>query len=793
MDIKNHYIAFVLCTFVCITQLNGQEIFTLSGTVKDNGEAIAGVDVDVSEEYFTTTDEVGFYTLTLPKERYVITFSTIDYKTVSKEVDLQEDQELHIEMEFLDSDNEQLNEVVFTGNQSFQKTDLGSPQMSMIELNSSTIKKVPVVLGEADVIKTLQMLPGITNAGEMSSGFNVRGGAEDQNLVLLDEAPVYNSTHLFGLFSIYNADVIKDVELYKGGIPARYGGRISSVLNITQKDGVIDRLKLQGGIGIVSSRLTIETPMIQDKGSFLLAGRGSYGHLFLKLSDNPNSAYFYDINAKANYSINENNHIFLSGYYGYDVFNLENTFKNSYGNSIINLRWNHLFKENLSSNVSLIYSKYNYNLELDFPGLEWDSHIKNYQIKYDFDYHLNKKLRFDFGVNGIYYDFNPGVIKPASANSGINNRTLDTKKAVETSLYFDAEYKMSEKLTLLGGLRFNHFIRLGKQTLNEYLNDLPVFYNPTLNIYQRGVVTGQTTYDHTIKTFNGLEPRFALSYQFNDRSSVKINYNRINQYIHLISNTNSTTPLDVWAPSGKFIEPQKADQIGLGYFRNISEGMYSLETETYYKVIKNRIDYINGADLIANNTIETEILAGEARAYGLEILFRKNRGRLTGWLGYTLAKAEQRTPGGNAGGPGINNGEWYNTSYDRTHNVTLTGNYRLNSKWSFGFNFTYQTGRPVTYPNGQYQYEGLSIPSYSSRNKNRLPAYHHLDISAIYKPNRRPDTRWKGEWIFGFYNIYNRKNTSSITFNQNGETGFNEASRLSIFGIVPTISYNVKF
>jgi len=771
-----------------------QERFTISGILKDqtNGETLLGATVLIKGTSIgTTTNEYGFFSLTIPKGTYTFVISYLGYIRLEKEIDLNVSQKFNIE---LLEDNALLDEIVLTVAES-KKVNLRTPQMSVTKLSAKTIKQIPALLGEVDIVKSIQLLPGVTNAGEGASGFNVRGGAEDQNLVLLDEAVIYNSSHLFGFFSVFNADAIKDVKLYKGGIPAQFGGRVSSVLDIIQKEGNSKKFGVTGGIGAVSSRLTLEGPTFKDKGSFIVAGRASYAGIFLKMANNESTAGFYDFNLKTNYAINENNRLYLSGYLGNDNFKIDKAFKNTYGNISGNFRWNHIFNDQLFSNFSLIYSRYDYILDLDLVKLDWKSDINNYNLKYDVNYFFTDKMKFNFGISGIYYKFNPGLIRPFGANSGINRMKLDNKFAFEGGAYVSLEHKISGNLNIIYGIRYSMFNRLGNQILNNYQDNLPVVYDANLGVYMRANAIGETSYSsgESISSFGNFEPRFALSYQLNRNSSVKASFNRIAQYLHLISNTTSATPLDVWAPSGKFIEPQLANQYAVGYFKNFKNDIYSLETEAYYKTIDNRIDYIDGSDLIGQNNIETEILAGESRAYGLELLLRKNKGNFTGLLSYTLSKSEQRTPGGVAGGLGINDGEWYNTAYDRTHDFSFTGNYKLNEKWSFGSNFAFQTGRPVTYPNGQFQYNGLSVATYDNRNANRLPAYHRLDISATLTPRKNKGRKWKGEWIFGIYNVYNRKNAASISFGQNDTTGSNEAIRTSIFGIIPSVSYNFKF
>lgn len=779
---------------LCASPIQAQNNFTISGTVteKSNGETLFGTSIFLKGTTIgAITNEYGFYSISAPKGSYTLVFSHMGYKDISLEVILDRNQKIDVEIEEFST---QLDEVEVTAEEP-ERAILRKPEMSISKLNIKTVKQMPVVLGEVDIIKSLQILPGITNNGEGSSGFHVRGGAVDQNLVLLDEAIIYNTSHLLGFFSVFNADAVKDLKLYKGGIPARFGGRVSSVLDVRQKDGNSKNFALTGGIGAISSRLAAEGPIFNDRGSFLIAGRGSYAHLFLKLAGEKNSASFYDLNLKTNYNLNDNNKLYLSGYFGRDVFNFDGSFSSSYGNASGNLRWNHIFNDRLFSNLSLIYSKYDYELEIVDFEFDWVSSITNYNAKYDLKYYFNDAFKLDFGISTIKYEFDPGQIKPKGPDSAINELQLDKKRALESAAYINAEHKLTDRLTAQYGVRFSHFNRMGGQPLNEYANDQPLVYNNTLRIYERQDPIGETIFkrSESIKNFSHLEPRLSLAYQLNDYSSIKLGYSRAAQYIHLLSNTSSVTPLDVWTPSGKYVEPQLSDQYAIGYFRNFVDKMYSLEVETYYKTVDNRIDYIDGSDLIGTNTIETEILNGESRAYGIEVLLRKNEGPLTGWISYTLSKSEQRTPGGNAGGPGINNGDWYNTPFDRTHDISLTGAYQLNEKWSFGTNAIFQTGRPVTYPNGQYQYEGISVASYSDRNADRLPAYYRLDVSATYRPNRRPDKRWKGEWVFGIYNVFNRKNAAAISFGQNFETGANEATRTAIFGIVPSITYNFKF
>ena len=770
-----------------------QERFTLSGVITDesSNETLIGANIIIpSLQTGTTSNEYGFYSITLDKGIYEFQISYLGFKSIVQTINLDKDQTLNFK---LVEDSQSLDEIVIV--EDVEKLNIRKPQMSLNSLSINTIKQIPVVLGEVDLIKSITLLPGVTTAGEGASGFNVRGGAADQNLILLDEATIFNSSHLFGLFSVFNPDAIKDIKLYKGGIPAKYGGRVSSVLDIYQKEGNSNEFKMNGGIGLVSSRLLAEGPLKKEKGSFLLGGRSSYAHLFLPLFDIDNIAYFYDLNTKLSYRLNDRNNIYLSGYFGRDVFNISDSFENAYGNAVINFRWNHLFSDKLFSNLSLIYSDYDYDLKLNFVEFDWTSGIRNFNVKYDLKHYISNDFKLQYGLNSIYYKFNPGDIKPTTETSGINPFKLIDKYAFENAIYVDAEHQVTDKLALSYGLRLSSFTRLGQDELNVYQNDNPLIFNPELKIYEKAEPIGTESYKRSdlIKSFANLEPRLALAYQLNEQSSVKMSYNKMSQYLHLLSNTSSPTPLDVWTPSGKYVKPQILHQFALGYFKTINENNYNLEIETFYKTIKNRIDYIDGADLIANNAIEQVILNGKARAYGLEVLFRKNEGDFQGWIAYTLSKSEQQTKGRTPEEIGINNGLWYNTPYDKTHDISITASYKLTNKWSFSSNFLFQTGLPATFPNGQYEYNGISIPIYEARNSSRIPTYHRLDVSAKYIPKSNSDKKWQSEWVFGLYNAYNRKNASSISFRENRTTGANEALKLSLFGIIPSVSYNFKF
>lgn len=786
----SRYFLFACSLLFCLS-LSAQQKHTLSGTVTDasNGEKLLGVNLLIKgTQMGTSTNEYGFYSLTLPEGEYTLQVEFLGFKTIEESLLLKGNQHRNYKLQ---EEGIALDGIEIKA-QRTPKADIRTPQTSVVSVPIETIKKLPVLVGEVDIIKSLQQLPGVSNAGEASSGFNVRGGASDQNLILLDQATIFNASHLFGFLSIYNADAIRDMKLYKGGMPARYGGRISSVLDVYQKDGNNTQYHATGGIGVLSSRLLAEGPIVKDKASFLVGGRASYAHLFLKLTDNKNSAYFYDLNTKLNYKLNDKNSLYLSGYFGRDIFDLAQTIKNSYGNSLVNLRWNHLFSDQLFSNLSLIYSDYYYGLNVDISGFKWDSWVRNFNLLYDFKHYLSDKVKLGYGLQATYYDFNPGELTPIG-DATIRHKVLPHKYALETGFYGDIEHKISEHLTFSYGLRWSSFFHLGKRTMNKYLNDEAVVFNPAQRIYERATPIGEKEYKRgdLIDVYAHFEPRLSMAYALDDNRSIKASYARMAQYLHLISNTASPTPLDVWAPSDSYLKPQYSDQFALGYATNLKEDTYSIETEIFYKTVQNRLDYIDGANLIANESIEREVLPGHTRAYGWELLVRKNTGKFTGWLSYTYSKSEQQTPGRTDQETGINNGNWYATAYDKPHNFSLTGTYTFNKKWSASAVFTLQSGIPGNFPVGRYKYFDVSISNYSARNAYRLPLYHRLDVSLSYTPH--PERKWKSEWVFGAYNVYNRYNASSIYFRNNKETRQSEAVKLSIFGIVPSITYNFTF
>ena len=749
-----------------------QKSFTISGYIQDSDskELIIGASVIVQElKIGTITNSYGFFSLTLNEGNYNLNFQNLGYENESLNLILDKNISLNIFLkEYVDS----LDEVVLSKN--IEDVDIKLPILSMNILSGKTIRQTPVVFGESDLLKTIQLLPGVSSAGEGSSGFNVRGGAADQNL-----------------FSVFNSDAIKEVKLYKGGIPSSYGGRVSSVLDVYQKDGNNQKFEANGGIGSISSRFLIEGPIQKNKSSFLFASRGSYAHLFLKLTDIENIAYFYDLNTKSNFVLNDRNKIYVSGYFGRDVFKLQDTFSNTYGNNTLNLRWNNLINEKTFSNTSLIYSNYYYGLQLDFGGFDWESSIKNLNLKFDIKNYFSSKFQFNYGINLLYFDFNPGEISPLNEDSGINYSKLNAKYAIESSLYFDVINKINSNLSIRYGFRFNQFLRLRQQGLQSYINDNPLDYDENLRIYNPAnpLINSFDNNSSVFKTYNNIEPRMNISYSSGNQS-LKLSYNRLNQYLHLISNTSSPTPLDIWVPSGPYLKPQILDQFAFGFYKTSKP--IKFESEIFYKKIKNRLDYVDGADLVGNDNIETVVISGGARAYGIEFLLKKIQGSHKYWIAYTFSKSEQKTPGRNRIETGINFSNWYNTPYDKTHDLSINSEYKINNKLKLVGNFIYQTGQPTNYPNSQYNYMNLNIPNYGERNSSRLPNYHRLDINLTLQPNKRKG-KIESTWVFGIYNLYNRDNAASIIFRRNNETLKNEAVQISIFGIVPSVTYNFKF
>ena len=772
---------------LCISAITiAQEKYTISGYVKSaaSGEELIGATVYLKGQAIGVSANVyGFYSLTLEEGDYSIAYSYIGYEEKVIEVNLTENIQRNVEL------TEQVNSidvVEITGEKS--EDNIKSVEMSVNKIDSKTIKKIPALLGEADVVKSILLLPGVSTVGEGSTGFNVRGGGIDQNLVLLDEAPVYNSSHLFGFFSVFNPDAVKNVKLIKGGIAPEYGGRLSSILDIRMKEGNKKELEGTGGVGVIFSRLAIEGPLKKDKSSFLIAGRRSYADILAKpfLNDNLQDSkfYFYDLTAKVNYEINENNKLYLSGYFGRDVFG--SGFLFNWGNATATLRWNHIFSKKLFMNLTAFYSDYDYAFGVgeDDPAndFEWNSSIISSSIKPDFSYYLNNNNTIRFGAQAIYYDFKPAIATFASEGQR-NDISLPEKYGLETGIYFQNEQKLNARTSLLYGIRFSRFNYLGGANKQNYRDTIPGVARPldSEESFKRS---------ETIAAYNNLEPRFSIKYDLNEFSSLKGSYNRMTQYLHLISNTVASTPVDIWLPTSNNIKPQIADQVAIGYFRNFKQNKYETSAEIYVKDFQNQIDYIDNADIFFNEQLEGELLSGDGRAFGLEVYVKKNTGKLTGWISYTISRSERQVNG-------ISNGEWYPTRFDRMHNLSVVNSYELNKKWSFSANFVYSTGTPATFPTNRYEIQGVVVAHNvdNQRNNFRVPSYHRLDLSATLTPEKNKDRKIKGEWVFSIYNVYNRRNPFSIYFEQNeNNPQQTDAIRYAVIGsFVPAVSYNFNF
>lgn len=788
----------IVSLLLCSSQIWAQDANLFAGYVYDaaTGNPIIKANVkNNNSSFYLKTDENGYFFSSKAFGSVTLTIEKEGYQTYTEEINHTEaaTRTFYLIPENTNTSAEELDEIVITTS---NKINIRKPEMSVNKLTAAEIKKMPVVLGETDILKSILLLPGVVNSGEGTSGFNVRGGGSDQNLLLLDQTSVYGSSHLYGFFSIFNNDAVSNIKLYKGGIPARYGGRGSSVLEINQKNGDFKDFKATGGIGLLSSRLMVEGPVIKDKLSYLFAGRASYAHLFLKLTDIKSAAYFYDLNTKWSYLLNDKNQLYFTGYFGRDIFKFSDSFNNKFGNTVANLTWNSTYTSKINSEASLRYSDYYYGLTLNFVGFIWDSGIKNYDFNYKINHQINDKLSLKYGISSLYYDFNPGTIEPNKPDSQINSFQIPHKYAWENAVFIEAEQEVNSFLSVNYGLRYSMFNRLGEENINLYENNNPVVYNQQTDTYEKAAPIGTQFYgkNKTISKFDTFEPRIAVSVKLTEDRSVKTSYNRMAQYVHLISNTTSATPLDIWEPSGPYVKPQIVDQYAVGYFQNLNDNMYSLEIESYFKLGKNRLDYIDGADLIGNRAIEQVLLNGKTEAYGLEFLFRKNEGKLTGWVAYTIAKSMQQTAGRTPEETGINNGEWYRTPHDRLHDLSVVGNYEFNKKWNFNASFILQSGRPVTYPDGKYEFLGFQVPNYGNRNNYSMPAFHHLDLSATYTPTKNANRNWQSEWVFGIYNVYNRKNAASISFKSIEDSkNLTETTKLSIFGIVPSVTYNFKF
>jgi hypothetical protein len=772
--------------------MSAQENYTISGYITDaeSGETLIGATALVKEiGNGAVSNEYGFYSISVPKGKYTLEFSYIGFGNVIKPFSLSANYKLDVEMSEMKNE---LAEVVVTAKE--EDGNVREVNMSVNKLDITTIKSMPTLLGEVEIIRSLQLLPGVNSVGEGATGFNVRGGSIDQNLILLDEAPVYNSSHLFGFFSVFNPDAVKDVKLYKGGIPSRYGGRLSSILDVRMKEGNKKKLNINGGVGFIFSRLSVEAPIITDKSSLIVAARRSYIDVlakpFLSESLDGSELNFYDLTLKTNYDINDKNRLFISGYFGRDNFGFGDQAGFNWGNKTGTIRWNHLFSERLFSNLTFYFSDYDYQIKFGNDSqnkFDWNASIQNIGVKPEFSFFLKPGNLLKFGGQSILYTFDPGNAVGVSEGEE-RDFSLPQKYAMENAVYVENEIDITTTIKANYGLRLSSFTYLGKGTAYEYADGIPG---------ERRYATSSTEYDdwENIKTYYNFEPRLSLQMQLSSNNSIKASYNRTTQYIHLVSNTTAATPVDVWTPSTNNIRPSTADQVAFGYFQNLNDNAYELSAEVYYKTMNNLVDYIDGADLLLNQFIEGDLIEGEGRAYGIELMAKKTKGKFSGWLSYTLARTERQTPG-------INGGEWYASRFDQLHNLSLTGFYEINDRWTTSANFAFNTGSPTTFPTTRYTIQDFVVPHNANEERNnvRLPNYHRLDLSITRKGEIKEGKRWTGDWVFSVYNVYNRKNAFSIFFAQEdgripiGSSVNTDAYRLSVIGsFIPSVSYNFKF
>jgi len=763
--------------FFSLPQISKGQDYVLNGYVSDSssGERLIGSTIQVLDGgNSVSTNSYGYFSLSIPKGEVTVLVSHVGYEVELKTLSLHSDQRLDVE---LTRQSKVLDEVVISNQR--EQSILRSPQMGQTKLQIEELKNIPVIFGERDVLKTIQLLPGVTSGGEGSTDFYVRGGGGDQNLILLDEATVYNTSHLLGFFSTFNSDAIKDVSLYKGGIPAQFGGRASSVMDVKMLEGNKKDLRGEGGIGLIASRLKLEGPLKKGKSSFMLSGRRTYADLFLKLSKdkdiNESSLYFYDFNTKLNFELDDRNTLFVSGYFGRDAMSYSDLFSFDWGNRTATMRWNHIFNQKIFSNTSLIYSDFTYNVDVQASNADFEisSVIQNLNFKQDFDYYTSSNNKLKFGLHFLYRNVNPASIS-ARENTGVNDLGIESRRGIELDGYASYEWKWNERISTITGLRINNFIALGPGTFYGFDAD--------------GIRESEETYRSSdiVKHYLNLEPRWSMRYLLNAQSSIKASYNRVTQNLHKLTNTTSSLPTDQYVISSKNVKPQVVDQVSAGYFRHVFGERYELSIESYYKWMQNQIDFRNGADLQANVYLEGELLYGKGRSYGLEWILEKNKGRLSGWLSYTLSKSERQIDP-------INNGNWYNARQDRTHDLSLVLMYQLSEKWTLGSAFTYFTGNAVTFPRGKYEIENQTMYYYTDRNADRMPDYHRWDLSATYEP-KNDHKKWHSSWSFGVYNAYNRKNAYLIDFREN-EINKNQIDtyRVALFGIIPSVTWNFKF
>jgi len=768
----NRYFLLVF-TMLCIFQIQfafGQEKFVVNGNLKDQttGEAIIRAVIRIEElpSIGVLSNEYGFYAIALPKGKYTLIVSQLGYEKYKEQIQLDSNLNLTI---FLKSANT-LKEVVV---ESGRKNDnLLKPQMGTETLDMKTISKVPVIFGEKDILKTLQLLPGVKSAGEGNSGFYVRGGSADQNLILLDEAPVYNASHLLGFFSTFNSDAIKDVTLIKGNAPAQYGGRLSSVLDVKMKDGNNQDLNVNGGLGLIASRISVEGPLQKDKSSFIISGRRTYADAFLLASEafKGTVLYFYDLNMKANYKIDAKNRLFISGYFGKDELGLKNLGEIDWGNKTGTIRWNRIVSSRLFLNTSFIFSDYNYNVKAKNGdnNVSINSNIKDLNLKQDYTFFANPRNTLRFGFNSILHTITPTTIN----GNFVSIKQKEGRNGFENAIYLSNYYRANDHLSLDYGIRLSAYSLMGGDDYNQYEGD-QIIKTIQLGKYSFG------------KTYINPEPRITSNYRLNEQVSLKAGYARNVQHLHLLSNATASSPADQWIGNSYNILPEIADQISIGFVQGFKKNNYELSTELYYKNIQNQVDYKNGADIYTVKDVESQLLYGIGRAYGLEFLLKKKEGFFTGWISYTLSKTERKING-------INDNNWYNARQDRTHDIAVVGVYTLNPRWSVSGVFVYNTGDAVTFPTGKYDIQGQTVYQYASRNANRMPTNHRMDISVTYDKKRVK--KIQESWNFSLYNVYGRQNAYQINFEEDPkDPSKTQIIQTALFRWIPSITYQFKF
>ncbi len=774
---KHAFLIFLIITLFSVSSI--AQNYTISGYVRDNrnGEELLFSTISVKDKNeAVTTNEYGFYSLSLPKGNYTLIYSYTGYLTKVIKIKLEKNIIKNINLSLYETEVE---EVIVTGERN--DANVTNTEVSTVKISIKESKLIPVLFGEQDILKTMQLMPGVSSSSEGSSGFFVRGGDSDQNLILLDEAPVYNASHLLGFFSVFNSDALKDLKMYKGGIPAKYGGRIASVTTIRMKNGNIKEWEASGGIGLISSRLTIEGPLLKDKASIIVSGRRTYADILVKNVKKKYkdlTLYFYDLNAKINYKIGKKDRIYLSGYLGRDAFGME-FMGFDWGNKTATLRWNHVFNNKLFSNTSLIYSDYDYGFKVGFANMNvnLNAGIYDYNLKQDFNWYLNTKNTFSFGFQTMYHRFKPMNFKIEQKTDTASNdiKTFETnvteQLALESAAYVSNKQKINDKLSLNYGIRFSILNNIGPYVVKKYDEDKNI--------------TDSTKYskNNFYNTNYCFEPRINATYLLNKTSSIKGSYNRTSQYLHLLSNSTSGSPTDMWIPSSPLIKPEISDQFSIGYFRNFKENAFEFSVEAYYKDLQNQVDFKDGADAYGNPNIEAELVFGIGRSYGLEFLMRKNSGKLKGWVSYTLLKSERKFDKISE--------NWFSARQDRTHDISIVASYQITKKLSVSGSWVYYTGDAVTFPAGKYKIDDVLIKLYTKRNGDRMPNYHRMDIGATYV--LKETKRFYNDLNFSIYNVYHRKNAYTINFKENEDTGKPEAERLALFGIVPSITWNFRF